>query len=531
MDLIIASSDRIKSTFVPALKTGLELSSGAKSTSTYYHTKDEQIKAIRAAVESLYKVDKALPILLATMKDCTEFFRQEVLRLELSSGFSNGQMGLVNQQIWLDERLQEKMIYTIVNNMQITYALRLFESFNEASINATRPRKIMLKYILANMNDFTVVKYGDKFIKILRHALGIERYSATIDNLVKYLNNEPHVFSELNREIFKNTTSGNEQIAKLILFCAGKGKAEWYSTMKFTKNYFDAADATTEDKFFEAAKNLDYTVVMGLLSTYKNPLFKSFFVDKKMKPEVKAKLLQGSTVITDDQKVRTKKLQEKTGGVGTSRTDINHSKVKTETLYKTEGTEAAKTQRVQEDKIALPYTKIGIIRDVSLSNAGGKDSANTPKVVIEHLAKVLSASCADSTVVDTPVNQSDFTKPFIEIVKQMPDVEAVFVLSDGYENYPYEGCLNEVVARYNKGGKAVQVIHCAPFVAAEMKAQSRELGSEIISMAVTTPAQIATQMEMRVLEFNPKKYFEDSFRKFLSGEQLIREVHAMEIML
>lgn len=528
MSIIIASDTQLKKLFTNAIKTGLEISSGAKSTSTYYHTKDEQINATRKAIMNLYNVDKSIPILLACMDDATHFFRQEVLRHELKQGYLAGSQAIVDPSIWFDQQLQEKMIMHIISSLPFTYALRLFTSFKDLKINSTRARKKVLKWMLASINDFSAVKYRDKLRKGLKHALGTEQYSWLMTQLELYVKDSPYDAAEVDKALFKNYTGDNSYLAKLLLFINGTGDKRWYSGFKYTKAYFDATDAKTSDAFFEAAKLLDISVALGIINHGQTSTLLSLKDGNKIKMSTKKFLLENSKVISDDQKVRTKGLQERVGGK--VREDVDYSKVQTESLYKTKGVETQKANRVEQDKIVLPYRNFGIIQDISLSNAGGADSANTPKVVIEHLTNVLKESGQPGgicMVTQTPTNQTDLTKPFIEILKILPDVEAIFVLSDGYENYPYEGCLSDFVA---KSGLGIQIIHCSPYTSAEMGSKARSLGDNIISMAVTKPSQITTQMEARLLDFDPRKYFENSFSKYLTTTQKIQAIKIEEML-
>jgi len=512
-NLIIASDVRLAD-YAKAVKDGLELSSGARSTSTYYHSKNEQISAVRNKVTELYNVDKSIPLLLACMDDSTFFFRQEVLRKELSSGFANGPQGIVAPSVWMDDRLQEAMINHVIGSLPITYALRLFASFKDDSINNSRTRSKIVAWVLANLSDFTVVKYRNKMKAVLQHAFGKRAYSSIIRNLELYMTDRPHDADMLNRDVFKFTQMPNKLTAKLLLFVARKGKVEWYSRSKYITAYYKTCKARTERTFLEHAKLLDFHTVTGIIASYPNNLFAQFIENGVLRDDIKAKLLEGSKVMSDDQKVRTKKLQQKTGA--TVRTDVDYSKVQTESLYKTEGVETERKVRAKRDRIDLPYAKIGIIQDVSLSNRGGKDSKNTPAAIIGALHDTLHESAKAYTEL-TSTSQTDLAGAFVKLIDQHNDLDAIFVLSDGYENYPYEGCLNDLVERY-KRTRNIQVIHCSPYVSAEMKAKSRDLGPNIISMAVNKPSQISTQMKARMLDFNPRAYFESQFSNFLDKD-------------
>lgn len=528
MEIIIASNKKLKEVYAKAIQQGLELSSGARGSSTYYHSKDEQIKAIQSKVKELYKIDKSIPLLLASLKDSTLFFRQEVIRNELASGSWGGTQAIVAPKIWFDQGMQDRILDHVLSSLPPTYALRLFTSFadKKGRVNNSRTRDKIRSWVFANLNDFTAVKYRTKFRKALVHAYGVKHSSVIISNLERYIRNEPHKVDLLNDEVFRYSELDGTTLAKLLLFVFRKGVSSWYTNFKFTAAFFDAAEAKTEDDFFTNAKLLDVSVAIGLIRTYPNPLFKTFKSDGRIRDGVKSKLLTTSRTLSDNQKVRTKALQEKVGGK--SRKDVDYSKVQTETLYKTDGVKDQQIKRVKEDRLSLPFQHIGIVHDVSLSNVGGVGSA---EAINSHVVNVLKESVQNNCVIESPKFQTDLTLPFVEIVKQHPDVEAIFIVSDGYENYPYEGCLNDMVKRYRQKGGTAQIIHCSPYVSAEQKAQARSLGSEIISLAVNHPSQIQTQMEARLLDFNPKRYFEQQFSKYLSPVKPILAYTEEEEML
>ena len=53
---------------LPAVKQslidGLTIASGSKSSATYYHSRDEQMKAIHGQIDKLYKLSKELPLII-----------------------------------------------------------------------------------------------------------------------------------------------------------------------------------------------------------------------------------------------------------------------------------------------------------------------------------------------------------------------------------------------------------------------------------------------------------------------------------
>lgn len=518
MELIVASTKKLTN-YARTLREGLEVSSGARSTSTYYHSKDEQRAAIRRKVIELYRVDKSIPLLLASLEDATHYFRQEVLLQELRSGAFEGPQAIVHPEKWIDAGIQDNVIDHILSKLPFTYVLRFFVSLKKEKVNNARTRGRMIRWVIGNLNDFSAMKYRNKMRQALLHAYGVNKYLKIVSEVEKYLTDQPNDHQLLNREVFRHSDLSPNDVARFLAFVERKGERAWYGDTKFIKAFYDACHARTEDEFFAAAEHLDNDVARGIVSNdgICNPLFKEFYEGGKLKKSFTAKLLQNSKTMTDDQKVRTKDLQKRSGSV--VRADVDYSKVSTETLYKTEGVLSQRDIRAKEDKIELPYRNIGIIVDKSLSNRGGQDSKGTPAAIIEHLEKTLLASVNYASVAYTSENQTDLSKPLVEIIDADPTVEAIFVLSDGYENYPYEGCFSDLMKRLPD----VQAIHCSPYVSAEMKAQARSLGENVISLAINKPSQITTQMQARLLDFDPRQYFENQFSRFLPEAEIVNQ--------
>ena len=112
------------------LINSLTIASGAKSSATYYHNRDEQTKAIRDNVQGLYDLSKELPLIVATQKGATGKFVSEVLLNEFKNTQNGGACNIVNPIDWYDNGLSEKAIlsalYNLVNDSGFPYVLRLF---------------------------------------------------------------------------------------------------------------------------------------------------------------------------------------------------------------------------------------------------------------------------------------------------------------------------------------------------------------------------------------------------------------------
>ena len=133
---------------------GLEIASGAKSSATYYHKREDQVAAVQGSINTLYAIGKELPLILAAQRGVTGFFLQEVLLNEFPKGERGGACNIVNPQVWYDDglgsKLTEHLIYVLDRDNGLPYVLRMFEAMRARKINNQRSRKMALRFILSH---------------------------------------------------------------------------------------------------------------------------------------------------------------------------------------------------------------------------------------------------------------------------------------------------------------------------------------------------------------------------------------------
>ncbi len=171
---------------LPAVKQsligGLTISSGSKSSATYYHSRDEQMKAIHGQIDKLYKLSKELPLIIAAQKGATGQFVSQVLLNEFKQTLKGGACNIVNPIDWYDNGISDKAILSALNNLVndngLPYALRLFVDMKNQKINNERSRKIIPGFLWGQPNiEFYAMKYRDKIAQILKHVDGQKKTS------------------------------------------------------------------------------------------------------------------------------------------------------------------------------------------------------------------------------------------------------------------------------------------------------------------------------------------------------------------
>ena len=499
---------------------GMSLASGARGSATYYHSKGEQNVAIRNAVDKLYNQSKELPLILANQRGATGKFIQEVLANEFEHGYMGGSLNIVNPIDWYDNGISDKAILGALYNLNengIPYVLRLFTDLKARGVNNERTRKIILGYLWGHPNaEFNALKYRNKIAKSLKHIYGVRRTSILLSIAEKYLRtglyqseNEHNIYTTL---VGKYDGAGDEVRAmKILLFLFKKGDASMYTDLPLLNQYFQAKqDVTVVDKVPEE-------VLIGLISDKNHPQYDQLWSTKLKREATKATFRKNVKVTSTNQQVRQTK---STAKLGVQKT-VNLSKATDYmALYKT-GYETGFTAELlnaidelaEKKKIVnFPYKNVAIILDNSPSMKGHKlESKNTPKAIGEFTSKIIEKSSDNVSLVRTEGESTDLATAFIQAMKQEGDnqYDAIFFITDGYEN-AYDGLTNEVVTAFMSETKRfIPTFQISPIVGAEMEANVRPLGEEIVKLAINSPEAMLPQINARLLEVDTKRWLEN----------------------
>jgi hypothetical protein len=504
------------------LVDGLTVASGAKSTATYYHSKDEQVQAIKVAVTKLYNQSKELPLILANQKGSTGKFIHEVLLNELKSTYNGGSCNIVNPVDWYDNDLSDKAVLGALYNLNengIPYVLRLFEDLKKNRVNNDRTVKIVLGYIWGHPNlEFNALKYRNKLSVALKHVYNDTKINVLLKIATRYV--QAGIYMDEADRKFANKWLGKYaggdigRAFRILLFIFKEGKSTYYNPVDYPllSEYFKATvDVTSVTKVPEE-------VLLGLISNATHPQHDQMW-STELKRKQTMKLLRTKTEVTSvNQQVRQTKANKKLG----VQKSVNLEKATDfMALYKT-GFENGWTDELKRSIDALaeknkitnfPYSNIGVILDMSNSMNGHKqESKNTPKAIAQFTSKVLSKSARNRVLVTTDGQTTDLASAFIKLMKQEDadrPFDAVFFITDGYENM-YEGLTDEVVTAYlEETERFIPVFQISPITGAETGANVRTLGKEIVKMAINSPKALMGQINARLLEVDTKRWLEN----------------------
>jgi len=509
-----------------SLVDSLTVASGAKSSATYYHSRDEQVASIKRQVNDLYLLSKELPLIVANQRGVTGTYISEVLLNEFKKTSNNGACNIVNPIDWYDNKISDKAILGALDKLNddsgITYVLRMFLRAKKDKINNERFRKIVLGFILGQTNlEFYSLKYRNKIREILKHVYGIRKTSILLSiaknqmvNKGLYANDKEYNIAKEN--LLKYFNGDDIKAYKLFLFIFKQSQGVKYNKGDFPFLY----EYKKAKKDITKVKNLPEEIITGLISDKNHPQYNELW-GSKLKREATKRMIRDNVKVTSiNQQVRQTKSTEK---LGVSKTVDYNKATDFLALYKT-GYENGFTSEIEIaiNKLAeknaisdLSESGIGVIVDKSLSMRGhDAESKNTPKAIVEFTAKVLSKSAKKVVIVETEGVTTDLATALVKLLKKQSRVklDSIFVLTDGYEN-SYDGLFNEVLEAYQvTSNEYIPVFQVSPIVGAEMGANVRKLGEDVVTFSINNPKALQVQMAAKMLEIDTKRWLDNQIK-------------------
>lgn len=469
----------------------LDTASTSMGRATANNDRAAQQAAELAAHERLFALDRGVYALLLQLPGVTDRARQIGVKNLL--GVRGAGDGL------LDARLEAMALRRLVDELPAQRLFKLFltlrvgdgETLHRA--NNARTRKLILRVVLgAPRLELWAVKYRRKLEASLTHAWG------------------------------RKTTS----VVRSIL-----GKSEW--TAKERSIVHDTIDRFARD--IELAREC-VAFVLGVSRVYTAPLLVAYEVAKtdlsagaKLPPEVlegirstfhsatpKEKVLEitaGS--MTQGQKLAVQRRATE-AGVEIAFDATAHDAVR---LYlyafemgMTADVAAALVEKAKEGarKLRLPYGRTAVLLDASASMAGSKEQPLRPMATALALRDVL-VHATRATVFTVggefdgplvrPKGATSLAGALLDAIETEP--EAVFVISDGYENRP-AGRFAEVVTALREMGIGTPIYHLNPVFAAEAKGV-RTFGEGITAMPAQSPTALGVAFVRSMLAADPQR--------------------------
>lgn len=473
---------------------------------THYNTRAETQVGEISAHESMMLLDRDLYLLMLTLPGLTDRGRALGIKYLLSNRREKDH--------FLTPKQEREVLYRLMSTLRPDRMLKAMEGFRvgfpELGIkkaNNARTRKLTLRLLFnARQLPWWSVRYRKRLRSILIHAWGRKMASAIKFILQKTAGRHGVVISSkewiiLERNINKYTRRPAERVYDCVAFIL---KVDGY---RHNEGVFKAFFEAREN--IEAGKKLPPEVLEGIRSIYHKD------IPHKDILEMTAK----SGSMSANQRVKMAREAQKAGvSKEVMKTDLSRLDAVKLYLY---GFEMGMTDEIVKllhekakaaaKKFPARYEKLGIVVDASASMSGSREQKLRPLASVLALRDMLSKT-AEQVWIDFAGGEfnpetrnyraqgsTNLAEPLVSVLMHDPD--AVFVLSDGYENAP-SGQFDDTVRVLRQMGNDTPIFHLNPVFAAEAGGL-RKLSSRVPELPANKPDELGVTMIRGLLEADP----------------------------
>lgn len=464
------------------------------SRDTHYQTKDEMELTRKTLHRNVFAIDRGIYASIFCLPGTIEFARQGAIKALLSNPWREDTKSV------LIVDYENDIIEKLLRELQPNKVLNTFVEMVDNKVNNSRTRRFMLTYILGSKSlELWAVKYRPKILKILTHCWGI-RYR----NIVKaILENRKDGSSYYTKELkfieedvvkYLPKSVAIAYALECISFILGIKR---YYTVKMLKAY---NDAKTDLK---AGSILPPDILDGIRSTYHPKVTQAELLN-----------LTKKTMTTKQKKLVQNKAQKQ----GVAVTFNPMTQPMTDLFiyaYKmglSNDVKNAINDKAKKAAQSLPfrYGRLGIVFDASYSMKGSDEQPMRPIAIASATREMLKYSCDKLYIeysggyskdgLSFPSGDTCLAVSFAKILENEPD--AVFIISDGYENTP-AGRLDEVIQVVRRLGWNLPIYHINPVSAAETSTGVRVLSKDIPVMPISKPEAVGLTFFKPMLEVDP----------------------------
>ena len=480
-----------KVTILDALFGFIDVASTATARATFYNTKKEQAEALEVVHDHLFGIDRSLYTACLMLPGVNDYSKQVGIK-HLLLNKREGEQLLTDEQ----ERL---VIDKIIQKMPVPRMLNLFITIRKQRINNARTRKVILRSILNGRNlPLWSVRYRRKIGVALEHAWG-KRTVGILRSILKKTERTPQENNILKTNITKYLYRKNQ--ADKVFECIGfiLGNRE-NLTLPILKAFVEAKTDLTK------GKKLPFEVLEGIRGR--------FFKEEITSAEV---LNWTKKTLTTTQKM-TLQNKAKTSGVKVNLNPMKYDAVKLYIYAYSQGMTDEIREALNEkaknaaQKMPMSFDHVGILVDGSESMRGNEAQALRPIATASATREMLRASSNFSTIkyaggvanengLVQVTGDTTLAEGLIELLEK--GVEAIFILTDGYENAP-AGRVGEVIRLARQIGIETPIFQASPVMAAEAGGL-RQLSDSVMSLPIGEPAAMSIGLLKAQLEMDVQK--------------------------
>lgn len=459
---------------------------------TFYNARADQDAAESAAHDGCWAVNRGLYAVLLALPGVTDRAVQGgVLRL-LDNPLAPGDPS------FLTSEQETRLVTHLARALPPQRLYKLFGQFAAKRVNNRRTRALVLRSILGAgpALPWRAVKYRAKLRTALRHALGagvangIAKLTASADpkacpeaKLARYI------------DLFIPAWADRDEVYQCVAFVLGATREGGF-TLPLLKAF---AAARTD---LAAGSALPVEVLEGVRSRFHAGTTHAKVLE----------IANAAGTITDGQRLGMQRAAKAAGvevAFDPARQDMVRLYVYAlETDGMTPAVRSALDAKARAAALALPvrYANVGVVLDASASMLGSGAQKFRPLAVALAMRDVLVASATRSAFVDAtgvldefgmvqPEGDTALAGLLVAALRRHPD--AVYVLTDGYENAP-AGRVDEVLRAARALGVTTPVFQVTPVLGAEAGGL-RRLSDELALVPVARPEAVGLGMVRAVL--------------------------------
>ena len=497
------------------IETGMSMFGTDMDRSTHYNTKQDLEQARHLIHDQVFSLDRSIYGCLMCIPGVSDISKMTAITKMLDNPWTEDTRALLSMK-------EERMIMdTIVSELPANRMINLFKSFTIDKINNQRTRNTALPFILNYSDlDWWAVKYrrklrnalshcwGNKLTHVIKIILGKERKNEKdreilIKNVEHYLVKQNHAF-----------------IYECLAFILFARTPSQY-TNKLFKSYYEARTD------FSKAVGLPKEVIEGIRGIY----------HKEVDRATTLKIAEKSMTTKEKKLVQN---QAKKAGVKVEWNPFSQSLVDlfiygfkmgfTPEIYSAIGAKA----KAAATLLPFKYDHVGILCDDSFSMSGSNDQKLRALAVTYATVQMLrrvAENCTIKTtsgrefiVTNSPEDGTDLASPLIQLLKVKPD--AIFVVSDGYENAP-EGRFGEVLKIVrDRLNDSTPIYHFNPVSAAESKVALKKLSNDIPLTPVSDPEKMGLSLFKTMLSVDPRGGIIELFNMILPQIERSKTLYA-----
>ena len=479
--------DTFAKVFFQFIETGLTSTNRA----TFYNPKNQQDDATTLVHKNLYSIDRGVYAMSLLLEGHTDYtITQGIINLLSNKGDIDSSI--------IDVIVETKIIAYLLQNIPVQRMLKMFLKLKEFKVNNARTKRVIIKSILNASNlAYWSINYRTKLRLSLKHAYGhavLSKIEISFKKAINKWTDEDHSIITNHVDVFLNPGIDKIKVYECLSFIIGNTPD---TNIPEIKSFYDSKIDIRKGHL------LPESTLIGIKGIYHKGIDKAVILEvtkknftEKQKMQVQNRAKEANvTVEFNAAKQDVVELYIHAYAQGVISEDVK---------------KALQVKAIRSAKNSpLSYSKIGIVFDASKSSQGSITQKYRPIAVSQAIRDMLIATANGNAEIYYvggelkndivyPTGESNIAKGLIEMLKSEPD--AIFIISDGYENAP-AGRTAEIIEAVNKLGLNISIYQISPVMSAEV-AGIKALSDKISLIPAKGPESLGTGLLKSIMQQN-----------------------------